>query len=97
VRGDGGRTSPSPQPSRQATVPSYYSKQQLEQDCVGEVFYCHRAATWRGVLWLATKQAHSFMKLHERCIRFMKNVTTTMSDDQMTKIKVVHIKSYRTL
>jgi hypothetical protein len=32
---------------------------------------------------------YSLMKLYERCIRFVKNVTTTTSDEQMTKIKVV--------
>jgi hypothetical protein len=33
-----------------------------------------------------------------RGVRFVKNVTTTIPDEQMTKIKVLHIfKSYRTL
>jgi hypothetical protein len=35
---------------------------------------------------------YSFMKLYERCIRFVKNVITTISDDQMTKIKIVHLQ-----
>jgi hypothetical protein len=35
---------------------------------------------------------YSFMKLHERYIRFVENVTTTMADDQMTKIKGVHLQ-----
>jgi chorismate mutase len=35
------------------------------------------------------------MKLYEECIRFVMNVNTTIPDDQMTKIKVVHLqKSY---
>ena len=32
------------------------------------------------------------MKLEMRCIRFVHNVTTTMSDKQMTKIKVVDLQ-----
>jgi hypothetical protein len=38
---------------------------------------------------------YSFMKLDERCIKFVKNVINTIPDDQMTKIKVVYLqKSY---
>jgi hypothetical protein len=33
-----------------------------------------------------------FHKLYERCIRFVKNFTTTIPDHQMTKIKVVHLQ-----
>jgi phage FluMu protein gp41 len=32
------------------------------------------------------------MKLEERYIRFVNNVTTTMSDEQISKIKVVDLK-----
>jgi hypothetical protein len=32
------------------------------------------------------------MKLYERYIKFVKNVTTTISDEQMTKIEVVHLQ-----
>jgi hypothetical protein len=32
------------------------------------------------------------MELYERCIRFVKNVTTTITNGQMIKIKVVHIE-----
>jgi chorismate mutase len=32
------------------------------------------------------------MKLYEKCVRFMKNVTTTIPDEQMTKIKVVYLQ-----
>jgi hypothetical protein len=35
---------------------------------------------------------YSFMKLYERCIRFVKNVITTIPDKQMTKIKFVHLQ-----
>jgi hypothetical protein len=34
----------------------------------------------------------SFKKLCERCIRFVKNLATTIPDEQMTKIKVVHLQ-----
>jgi hypothetical protein len=32
------------------------------------------------------------MKLYERYIKFVKNVTTIISNEQMIKIKVVHIE-----
>jgi hypothetical protein len=32
------------------------------------------------------------MKLYERYIKFVRNVTTTISDEQMTKIEVVHLQ-----
>jgi hypothetical protein len=35
---------------------------------------------------------NSFMELYERCIRFVKNVTTTIPHDQMIKIKVAHLQ-----
>ena len=34
----------------------------------------------------------SFMKVEERYIRFMNNVTTIMSDEQMTKINFVDLE-----
>ena len=34
----------------------------------------------------------SFMKVEEGYIRFVNNVTTTMSDEQMIKIKVVDLE-----
>jgi hypothetical protein len=40
----------------------------------------------------STSLSYSFMKLEERYIRFVNNVTTTMSDEQISKIKVVDLK-----
>jgi hypothetical protein len=37
------------------------------------------------------------MKLYEMCIRFAKNITTIIPDEQMTKIKLYIFRSYRTL
>jgi hypothetical protein len=37
--------------------------------------------------------SYSFMKLDERCIRFVKSITTTTTDDQMTKIKVICLEN----
>jgi hypothetical protein len=34
------------------------------------------------------------MKLHERYVNFMKNVTITLSDEKMTKIKVVDLDEF---
>ena len=34
----------------------------------------------------------NFMKVEERYIRFMNNVTTIMSDEQMTKINFVDLE-----
>ena len=35
------------------------------------------------------------MKVEERYIRFVNNVTTTMSDDQMTKINFIDLEMLR--
>jgi hypothetical protein len=35
---------------------------------------------------------YSFLELYDKCIKFVKNVNTTILKDQMTKIKVVHIQ-----
>jgi hypothetical protein len=37
------------------------------------------------------------MKLYERCIGFVNIITTTIPDDQMTKIKVVGIENLSTV
>ena len=34
------------------------------------------------------------MKLQERDVNFMNNVTTTISDEQMTKIKVIDLDEF---
>jgi len=34
-----------------------------------------------------------FMKLQEGCVKFVNNVIATMSDDKMTKIKVVDLEN----
>jgi hypothetical protein len=35
---------------------------------------------------------YSLIKLYERCIRFVNNVTITIPDHQMTNIKVFHFQ-----
>jgi intracellular sulfur oxidation DsrE/DsrF family protein len=34
------------------------------------------------------------MKPYERCVKFINNVTNTLSDEQMTKIKVVDLDDF---
>ena len=38
------------------------------------------------------KLSYSFLKLEERYIRFVNNITTTILDEQITKIKVVELQ-----
>jgi hypothetical protein len=57
-------------------------------------FYSVVASFDKMVVILFTKSIslYSLKKLCERCIRFVKNVATTIPDEQMTKIKVVHLQ-----
>jgi hypothetical protein len=41
-----------------------------------------------------TSLSYSFMKPYERYVKFMNNITITLSDKEMTKIKVVHLDEF---